>query len=194
MRLTGVRLAAAPGALGRLGLDAPDDRAGVGGVTIEAVPEGEGILGLDLAGAAEDASLPLVETTTVADGSHPLGATAVDHVVVLAGDVEATIAALGARPRRLDRREGRTYGFVVAETSLLEFVGSTTPDGRPARPWGLALTVADLDAAAVHLGAACGEPRDAVQPGRRIATVRHEVLGLTAPVVLLSPRPISRRG
>ena len=77
---------------------------------------------------------------------------------------------------------------MVVETSLLEVAGPAVADARPARPWGLALTVADLDAAVALLGDACGPPRDAVQPGRHIATVDHEALGLGVPTVLLSPR------
>lgn len=190
MRLTGVRLGTTPAALERLGLDVAGDRAGVGGVTLEAAGDeaGEGILGLDLEGAAGGGPLPLVDVEQVEDGVHPLGATAVDHVVVLAGDVEAAVHDLGATARRSELRDGRRYAFVVAGTALLEFVGPATPDDRPARCWGLALTVADLDAAVALLGDACGAPKDAVQPGRRIATVRHDQLGLGVPTVLLSPR------
>lgn len=191
MRLQGIRLGTTGDALRRLGLTTDDaGRAGVGGVTLEPA-SGEGILGLDLRGAPADGPLPLVDVAPAAGQDvpdHPVGAIAVDHVVVLCGDVQATIAALGTTPRRVDRRDGRTYGFVVAETALLEFVGPSTADDRPAHLWGLALTVADLDAAAAHLGDACGEPKDAVQPGRRIATVRHERLDLAVPTVLLSPR------
>lgn len=190
MRLTGVRLGTAPAALERLGLDVAGDRAGVGGVTIEAAGDGagEGILGLDLDRAADGGPLPLVHVEPVEDGAHPLGATAVDHVVVLAGDVDAAVRDLGAVARRTEVRDGRRYAFVVAGTALLEFVGPATPDGRPPRCWGLALTVADLDVAVALLGEACGAPKDAVQPGRRIATVRHAELGLGVPTVLLSPR------
>lgn len=191
MRLEGIRLGTTPEALRRLGLDVPDDRCRVGEVTLATAP-GAGILGLDLTGAPADGPLPLVE---VAPGpasdhhDHPVGASAVDHVVVLCGDVRATIAALGTEPQRLDERDGRQYGFVVAETALLEFVGPAAVNDRPARLWGLALTVADLDEAVARLAGACGAPKDAVQPGRRIATVRHEQLGLSVPTVLLSPRP-----
>lgn len=191
MRLDGIRLGTTPGALRRLGLDVPEDRCRVGEVTLAAAP-GEGILGLDLAGAPADGPLPLVEVppaTASEQAAHPVGATAVDHVVVLCGDVRATIAAFGATPRRLDERDGRHYGFVVAQTALLEFVGPAAVIDRPARLWGLALTVADLDEAVAHLDGACSAPREAVQPGRRIATVRHEQLGLSVPTVLLSPRP-----
>lgn len=198
MRLQGIRLGTTAAALRRLGLATDDDgRVELGGVTLEPAA-GAGILGLDLCGAPADGPLPLVEVAPATPvqpasrsrrgRSHPLGAVAVDHVVVLCGDVEGTIAGLGTTPRRVDRRDGTTYGFVVAETALLEFVGPSTADDRRPRLWGLALTVADLDAAAAHLGDACGEPREAVQPGRRIATVGHDQLGLGVPTVLLSPR------
>lgn len=187
MRLDGIRLGGSAEALVALGLDVADGRAVVGGVTIETAA-GTGLLGLDLRGVGS-APFPLVDVTpAAATGPHPVGAVAVDHVVVLCGDVTATIEALGTAPRRLDVRDDRTYGFVVAETALLEFVGPATPDDRPAHLWGLAFAVADLDAAASWLGDACGPVTAAVQPGRRIATVRHERLGLTVPTVLLSAR------
>lgn len=188
MRLEGIRLGTTGAALERLGLAVSDDRCRVGEVTLEAAP-GAGVLGLDLTGAPADGPLPLVHVPPAPAGAHRLGATAVDHVVVLCGDVHATIAALGTTPRRIDERDGRRYGFVLAETALLEFVGPAATNDRPARLWGLALTVADLDEAVARLAGACGTPKDAVQPGRRIATVRHEQLGLSVPTVLLSPRP-----
>jgi hypothetical protein len=47
------------------------------------------------------------------------------------------------------------------------------PDG-PARLWGIAFMVDDLYATGSALGRLLGEPRDAVQPGRKIATLRPE--------------------
>ena len=47
------------------------------------------------------------------------------------------------------------------------------PDG-PARLWGIAFLVDDLDATGSALGELLGAPRDAVQPGRKIATLRPE--------------------
>lgn len=187
-RLRGVRLGGSPGSLEALGLDARDGRATVGGVVLAA--GGGDRMALDVEGVV-DGVLPPCEPVVPApatEGPHPLGAVAVDHVVVLCGDVEATIDALGVAPRRVEVRSGRRYGFVVARTALLEFVGPEATDDRPPRPWGIGLAVADLDAAVAWLGPACGPPRDAVQPGRRIATVRHEAVGLGAPTVLLSPR------
>jgi hypothetical protein len=58
----------------------------------------------------------------------------------------------------------------------------------PARFWGLAFQVRDLDATCQHLGDKVGEPRDAVQPGRRIATLRREA-GLGPAVAFMSPGP-----
>jgi hypothetical protein len=58
---------------------------------------------------------------------------------------------------------------------------------RPAFFWGLAFIAPDLDATVAHLGDRAGEARDAVQPGRRIATLRRSA-GLSVPVALMTPR------
>jgi hypothetical protein len=53
--------------------------------------------------------------------------------------------------------------------------------------WGLALVVDDLDAACARLGKELvGDLRDAVQPGRRIATLR-PAAGIGIPVALMTP-------
>jgi hypothetical protein len=56
--------------------------------------------------------------------------------------------------------------------------------GAAAGLWGVVVVVPDLDA----LGPLVGEPRDAVQPGRRIATVRREA-GLQTALAFMTPRP-----
>ena len=58
----------------------------------------------------------------------------------------------------------------------------------PARLWGISFAVADLDATVASLGDLAGEPRDAVQPGRRIATLRREA-GIGTAVAFMSPGP-----
>lgn len=59
------------------------------------------------------------------------------------------------------------------------------PDG-PATFWGLVLNVDDLDAACERIGAdRVSPPKDAVQPGRRIATLSAE-LDLGLPVALMT--------
>jgi hypothetical protein len=50
------------------------------------------------------------------------------------------------------------------------------------------VVVADLDALASRLGDLLGAIRDAVQPGRRIATLR-ETAGLGQAVAFMSPEP-----
>jgi hypothetical protein len=61
------------------------------------------------------------------------------------------------------------------------------PSG-PARLWGLAFVVEDMDRPAEVLGDLLGAPRDAVQPGRTIATVRSEA-GLGPAVAFMTPGP-----
>ena len=58
----------------------------------------------------------------------------------------------------------------------------------PARLWGLAFGVEDLDRTAQALGDLLGRPRDAVQPGRRIATLRPEA-GLGPAIAFMGPGP-----
>lgn len=190
--LHGLRLEGPVDAWRRLGLDVrPDATSAVGDVALrcDAAP-GDGLAGWDVTGLAGAALLP---TATVrADGTavhdHPLGAVAVDHVVVTTGDVDRTLGQLGATPRRRVDLPDRRMAFVLLGSSLLELVGPAEPDDGPARFWGLVLVVDDLDVAVAALGGACGPAREAVQPGRRIATVRAEALGLTVPLALMTPR------
>ncbi len=60
--------------------------------------------------------------------------------------------------------------------------------GVAASLWGLVVVVEDLDG----LGPLVGAPRDAVQPGRRIATVRPDA-GLTTALAFMTPRPQPER-
>jgi hypothetical protein len=55
--------------------------------------------------------------------------------------------------------------------------------------FGLAFTVADLDATAALLGPALGATKDAVQPGRRIATLRHRELDVSVATAFMSAGP-----
>ena len=56
---------------------------------------------------------------------------------------------------------------------------------RPARFWGLALRVGEIERTVELLGPDAGSIRPAVQPGRSIATVRRSA-GLTVPLALIS--------
>lgn len=120
-----------------------------------------------------------------ASGEHPNTALAVDHVVVLSPEPVRTRDAFvdaGMRVRReRDAGDGRRQLFFRHGEAIVELVGPV--DGET-RLWGLTITVADLDAAAQRLGEHLGAIRDAVQPGRRIATVQG---GITVPLALMTP-------
>jgi hypothetical protein len=172
-----------------------------GGTRIGAVDlhfaSGEGILGWRLtSGQGEIDGLPVAAAaeTDAADGPHPNGVTHIDHLVVFTPDLGRTTAALeeiGVECRRV--REVETddgplrQGFFRLGEVILEVVthGKVAPG--PARFWGITFAVEDLDACAELLGDRLGSIRDAVQPGRRIATVR-SAAGLGLPVALISLR------
>jgi hypothetical protein len=139
------------------------------------------------------------EPVAEAAGPHPNGVVRVDHVVMLTPDLDRTVGELESQGFDLRRRrDGPTPGgstrqaFFRAGEPILEVVlapeGSSVardPSG-PARLWGLAFGVEDLDRTASSLGDLLGRPRDAVQPGRRIATLRGDA-GLGPAIAFMSP-------
>ena len=58
----------------------------------------------------------------------------------------------------------------------------------PARFWGLVVVVSDLDALARRLGPHLSPVKPAVQPGRRIATVRGSA-GVSPALAFMTPEP-----
>ncbi len=145
---------------------------------------GDGESNLDIDGiATERVAWPQPPAAT-----HPNTATSVDHVVVATGDVDRTFAALEASGmtlrREIDIGRGR-QGFFRHGECVVEVVGPHEPDGGPAALWGLTITVADLDATAALLGERLGNVKDAVQPGRRIATLRSGA-GIDVPLAFMS--------
>jgi len=118
----------------------------------------------------------------------------VDHLVVMSPDPDRTtkaLAAHGVEPRR--QRHTDQYGPPFTQTffrlgrPILELIGPATPAGsEPARFYGVAFTVDDLDATAALLGDRLGRVKEAVQPGRRIATLRREA-GAGIPLAFMSP-------
>jgi hypothetical protein len=126
---------------------------------------------------------------------HPNGTLQIDHVVVFTDDLERTTTAFeaaGIERRRVREVEidGGTLrqGFFRLGEVIAEVVQHPKVEPGPARFWGITFTVADLDAAAELLGDRLGSIRDAVQPGRRIATLRSGA-GLGLPVALITPEP-----
>ncbi len=88
-------------------------------------------------------------------------------------------------PRQAFFRLGAEILEVVQEPA--QVVAEHGGSERPARLWGLALLAPDIDASAAALSPHAGEVRDAVQPGRRIVTLKRSA-GLAVPVALMSPR------
>jgi hypothetical protein len=128
---------------------------------------------------------------------HPLGVTRIDHLVVMTPHIARTTAsleALGLDVRRVrDADMGgspvRQVFFRLGEV-VLEVVGA--PDGSgdgPATFWGITHRVADIDASAAMLGERRGKVRDAVQPGRRITTLRTREMGISVATALISAKP-----
>jgi catechol 2,3-dioxygenase-like lactoylglutathione lyase family enzyme len=95
--------------------------------------------------------------------AHPNGAFAVDHVVVLTGSLDRTVAALEHAGLDLRRRDER-MAFLRLGSYILEVVERGDD---PARFWGLVVVVPDPGAVP-----GAGPAKNAVQPGRRIATVK----------------------
>ncbi len=177
-------------------------------VAVRLVGPGSGILDWSLAGidgaALVDGTLDGLPTFAAEEPSnpsepaeHPNGVLGIDHVVVLSPDTARTTDAFrraGMEPRRV--REAGTRGSPILQTFfragavIVELVGPPGPaDTGPATFFGLAHTVADLDAVGSLLGGHLGRPKAAVQPGRRIATLRHRELGLSVATAFMSPEP-----
>lgn len=196
-RIAELRLAADPAAWERAGFAVAD-----GGMVVGSVPVRFGAAsGWTLAGVGA-ADLDGLATEFTDDGGasapdpgeHSIGATRIDHIVVITPSLERTVGAFeraGIRCRRR-REDGGPAGdlrqafFRLGEVIVeaVEAGGQGGEDG-PALLWGLTFAVADLDAAADRLGSGCAPVRDAVQPGRRIAPLRSEA-GLGLPVALIS--------
>jgi hypothetical protein len=150
---------------------------------------------LDLDGLDTRAS----EAPPTAAEAHPNGTVSIDHLVVITPDLDRTSAALGDAGFDLRRlREGETPGgsqrqaFFRMGELILEVADAPAhtkiaadPSG-PARLWGISFLVADLATPAAALGESLSEPRDAVQPGRQIATVATEA-GLGPAIAFMTP-------
>lgn len=135
------------------------------------------------------------QSTPVQPAEHRNGARLIDHLVVATPDGARTVEALeqiGLDVRRVRDTDAATYGAPMRQTFfrlgevILEVIGPADPAGDgPARFFGLALTVDDLDALPALYGEHLGRIKPAVQPGRRIATLRHRDLGCSVAIAFM---------
>jgi hypothetical protein len=166
---------------------------------------GRGILGWSLRDlvSTELDGLPTTRSARPAvsgpSAAHPNGVLAIDHIVAVSPALDRSVRALQAAGLDLRRvREQPTpagaprQAFFRLGAEILELVQEPEDVAeraggvdRPAFFWGLALRAQELERTVERLGANVGSIRPAVQPGRRIATLRRSA-GLAVPVVLMS--------
>jgi catechol 2,3-dioxygenase-like lactoylglutathione lyase family enzyme len=161
-----------------IGFTIDDDILVVGTTAIRFVDgERAGIVGWELDG---DPVQPQAHT-----GPHENGAHEIDHVVLMTPDLDATTDDLARQgfelKRTRDAGKGTTQAFYrFANGPILEVVGPIAAVDHPLL-WGVVFTTGDLDALP-------WPSKDAVQPGRRIATVKGAGLG-TAVAFMSSVTP-----
>jgi hypothetical protein len=172
---------------------------GIRGWTLRDLP------GVPVGGSAELDGLPttLSELPPRAPApAHPNGVVAIDHVVAASPVLDRSVEVLqraGLDLRRM--RDEPTPGgaprqaFFRLGAEILELIQEPEDSIRragggehPARFWGLALRVDDLDETVRLLGVHVGEIRQAVQRGRRIASLRRSA-GLAVPLAFMSAPP-----
>jgi hypothetical protein len=198
-------VADAPDAWAALGFALDGDTCVVGEVRIRLVGSdaGKGLLGWSLreVESTQLDGLPTARSDRPLPGerpAHPNGVATLDHVVAITPALERTVVALqsagldlrrireeptpAGAPRQAFFRLGPTILEVVQEPAeATERAGGD----RPAFFWGLAFIAPDLEATVAGLGDRVSEIRPAVQPGRRIATLRRSA-GLAVPVALMT--------
>lgn len=166
--------------------------------------ESEGVIGWSIRGlaSADLDGLPtkISERPAMAPAlPHPNGVVSIDHIVAVSPDFERSVAAMQAAgldlrrvreeptpagaPRQAFFRLGREILELVEEP--VQVAAAKGGTGRPARFWGLALLVDDIDATVAAMAPHAGEARPAVQPGRRISTVGRSA-GLAIPLALMT--------
>ncbi len=193
-----------PAAWADAGFTVQDDEVVIGRVRVRCLGDGGGADRWRLRTDPGEPEVPpsvdgLATSSTTAEPPAPVahrnGVVALDHVVLRSPDLDRTTAALGALG--LDLRRTRDVGTVERPMQqrffrlgdvILELVGPSAPTGDgPTSIWGYALVSDDIDATAAALGDACSSPKEAVQPGRRIATIRTRELGIGVTLAVMTP-------
>jgi hypothetical protein len=201
-------LADDPGNWAALGFDVGDARCQIGAVRLHFTGPQPGV-GIAAWSLREITSTQLDGLpTTISEAPlppaapvHPNGVSAIDHVVAASPELDRSVAALqaagldlrrvreeptpaGAPRQAFFRLGGEILELIQEPEQVIERAGG---HAHPARFWGLALQVEDLDSTVERLGEHASPARAAVQPGRRIATVRRSA-GLAVPLALMSAK------
>ena len=209
--LAGIRIADAPAPWAALGFTVAGGETLLGGVVLTFGAAGAGITAWTLRhvdprinavdglptsvttepGPGRDGSPPgdSPHGDAAATAAHPNGALGLDHIVITTPDFDRTAAALGRAGltlRRVRQVGATRQGFRRLGPAIMEVVEGPAAPAGPARFWGLVVTVADLEALHDRLAPHLGQIRDAVQPGRRIATLGGGA-GLSPKVAFMDP-------
>ena len=184
-------------------VDGTTCRVGTIDIHLAGRDEGRGLTGLRIRGLKTPGPDGLAfEAATPGDpppaaATHGNGVARIDHVVAFTPDRTRTAAALETAGLDLRRMRdeptpagGGFQAFFRLGEAILEVIENPNPKdpAGPARLWGLAFLVDDLDRTKAALGDLLSDPRDAVQPGRRIATLRREA-GLSFGCAFMTPGP-----
>jgi hypothetical protein len=175
--LVSLAVADPPAAWADLGFSVDNGVCAIDGVAYVLGAAGKGVVAWAVDGVAHEVEgLPLAEpVVATTDPANPNGVVTLDHLVISTPNLGRTIERFeeaGLELRRT-RDAGRIHqAFFKAGAVILEVIGPPQPSGDgPARFFGLAWTVDDLDATAAYLGDRLRPAKDAVQKGRRIATL-----------------------
>jgi hypothetical protein len=199
-------VADAPALWAELGFRVEDDVCDIGTVRVRlAGPDtGKRVTGWSLRGIETTELDGLATTISEAPPrepaeAHPNGVTAVDHVVAFCPDLDRAVERLQSagldlrrvRDEPIPSGSPRQAFFRLGEVILECIQMPDSPEldrSRSARLWGLAVRTLDMERTATALGPHLGEPRDAVQAGRTIATLRREA-GSSVPLAFMTPPP-----
>ena len=180
-----------------LGLSVHHDVAAVGSISLRFVPGDRGVVAWGLADCPhrvetiDGLSTHHLEPAAPGTAADALGVVGWDHVVVMTSSLDRTCGAIEeatAAPLKRIREAGPIrQGFHRLGEIIVEVVETDRHTLPAASFWGFVWNVADLDAVCDRLGPELvTPPKEAVQRGRRIASVR-ATAGLGVPVAFMTP-------
>lgn len=179
-----IQVADPPDAWRALGFAVEGDVCQVGAVRIRLGSHGTGITGWTLADTDAPAGTPM----------HANHVTRIDHLVLMSPDLVRTAQELrdAYGLEVLRERDAGAFKqlFLRVGEAVLEVVGPHQPEPGEDTFWGITFRVDDIDALAAFMGERVGRVKDAVQPGRRITTLRGEGIGISPAIAFISPRPV----